>query len=103
MNSPSQQQVQCRVVGVEKLPAAAGNADSICAAIASAAAAGAPAARFSVEVRVLGQSALAATLTTADGKILPEQKFASSDRVLTANSIDFFARSLVETARAGVR
>ena len=103
MNSPSQQQIECRVVGGEKLPATAGSADSICAAIARAAAAAAPAARFSVEVRVLGQSALAATLTTSEGKILPEQKFASSDRLLTPNSIDFFARSLVETARAGAR
>ena len=103
MNSPSQQQIECRVVGAEKLPPTAGSADSICAAIARAAAAAAPAARFSVEVRVLGQSALAATLTTSDGNILPEQKFASSDRLLTANSIDFFARSLVETARAAAR
>ena len=103
MNSPSPHQVVCHVIGGDKLPASAGTADSICAAIVSAAAANAPAARFSVEVRVLGHSALAATLITADGKTLPEQKYASSDRQLTPDSIEFFAGSLVESARAGGR
>lgn len=101
MNSPSSHPVVCHVIGGDKLPASAGTPDSICDAILSAAAAHAPHARFSVEVRVLGQSALAATLTTADGKTLPEQKFASSDRLLNPDSIEFFAKSLVETARAG--
>jgi hypothetical protein len=50
--------------------------------------------RFSVEVKVLGRSALAATVTTADGSILPEQKMASSDRSLTRGSIERFARAL---------
>lgn len=103
MNSPSSHPVVCHVIGGDKLPASAGSPDSICDAILSAAAAHAPHARFSVEVRVLGQSALAATLTTADGKTLPEQKFASSDRLLNPDSIEFFAKSLVETARAGGR
>lgn len=101
MNSPSPHQIVCHVIGGNKLPTSAGTADSICAAIVSAAAAHAPSARFSVEVRVLGRSALAATLTTADGKTLPEQRFASSDRPLNPDSIEFFAKSLVETARAG--
>ncbi len=101
MNSPSPHQIVCHVIGGNKLPTSAGTADSICAAIVSAAAAHAPLARFSVEVRVLGRSALAATLTTADGKTLPEQRFASSDRPLNPDSIEFFAKSLVETARAG--
>lgn len=103
MTKTPHQIVECRVVGGDKLPAAAGNADSICAAITRAAEAGEPAARFSVEVRVLGQSALAATVTTADGRILPEQKYGSSDRLLNPDSIEFFAKSLVETARAGGR
>lgn len=103
MNSSASHQVDCRVVGGDKLPASAGSVDSICAAIVSAAAADAPGARFSVEVRVLGQSALAATLTTAGGKQLPEQKYASSDRPLNPDSIKFFAKSLVEAARAGER
>ena len=102
MNTPSHDQVECRVVGGGKLPASAGGPDSICAAITRAAAA-APATRFSVEVRVLGQSALAATLTTADGKVLPEQKYAISDRSLNTDSFDFFARSLVEVVRASGR
>jgi hypothetical protein len=51
---------------------------------------------------VLGAAALAATLTTADGKRLPEQRFAVSDRNLTKSSFDRFARALAEeAAKAG--
>ena len=53
----------------------------------AAAAAEAPDNRFSVEVRVLGSSSLAATLTTADGRKLPEQRFAASDRDLTKDIV----------------
>lgn len=101
MNSPSPQLVDCRVVGGDKLPASSGGTDALCAAIARAAAAEAPASRFSVEVRVLGHSSLAATLTTADGTSLPEHRFAVSDRSLTKGSIDRFAKALVgELVRA---
>lgn len=104
MNSPSSQLVDCRVVGGDKLPAAAGGPTALCDAIARAAAAATPPRRFSVEVRVLGSSALAATLTTADGRTLPEQKFASSDHDLTSRSLDRFASALVgEVARAASR
>lgn len=96
MNSPSPQQVDCRVIGGEKLPAETGGPDALCAAITRAAAIGAPARRFSVEVRVLGNSSLAATLKTADGKTLPEQRFAISDRSLTKGSVDRFAKALVD-------
>ena len=100
MNSPAPSTARCHVIGADKLPADIGGADSICAAIAHAAAQS-PGPAFTVEVRVLGASSLAATLTTADGKVLPEQKMAVSDRVLGRDSIDRFAASLVGTvARA---
>ena len=63
-----------------------------------------PNSRFSVEVRVLGSSSLAATLTTADGRKLPEQRFASSDRDLTKTSFERFAKALAgEAGKANSR
>ena len=64
----------------------------------------APNSRFSVEVRVLGKALLAATVTTADGKTLPVQKFAVSDRELTKSSFERFAKALAgEAAKADGR
>lgn len=101
MNSPSSQLVDCRVVDGDRLPAETGGPEALCAAIKRAATAEAPARKFSVEVRVLGSSSLAATLTTADGTVLPEQKFAISDRRLTKGSLERFAKALVgEVARS---
>lgn len=101
MNSPSSHAIDCRVIGGGKLPADSGGADSLCAAITRAAAIEAPGKKFSVEVRVLGSNALAATLTMADGRILPEQRFSISDRNLTKGSLDRFAKALVgEVGRA---
>ena len=104
MNSPSRQLTECRVLGAEQLPADTGGSATLCDAIARAAATDAPGRRFTVEVRVLGPSAMAATLTIADGTTLPEQKFQISDRGLTRGSLERFARALVgEVARAGAR
>ena len=100
MNSPSPQQVDCRVVGGDKLPPEAGGPDALCAAVMRAAAEAKPAGRFSVEVRVLSASSLAATLKTADGTVLPEQRFAISDRRLTKGSVDRFAKALVSAVAA---
>ena len=95
MNSSASQLVQCRIVGGSKLPVETGGADALCAAIERAAEQAVPTQKFSVEVRVLGSTGLAATLTTANGTRLPERKFAISDRSLTKASIDRFAKSLV--------
>lgn len=104
MNSPSPQLVDCRIVGGDKLPADSGGADALCQAIADAAAEQAPGRRFQVDVQVLGRSALAATVTTADGTRLPEQKMAISDRGLTRGSLERFAKALAgEVARAHPR
>ena len=94
----------CRVVGAGQLPAETGGADAICAAIRSAAQQQAPGVSFSVEVRVLSASSLAAAVSLADGRTLPEQKFAVSDRLLNRGSIDRFAAAIAaEIGRAGNR
>ena len=85
----------CRVVHAEKLPAEAGNADALCSAIQQAISARAPHVRFSAEVRVLSKSALSATLV-ANGRALPEQQFAVSDRNLNSRSIERFAAAMAE-------
>ena len=101
MNSPTPQLVECRISGGDKLPADSGSADALCNAIRNAAAQQAPGSRFTVDVKVLGRSALAATITTAKGTRLPEQKMAISDRGLTAGSLERFANALAgEMARA---
>ena len=103
MTSPTGPLTDCRVIGGSKLPASSGGSEALCAAIAKAAAQ-AEAGRFSVEVRVLGRSKLAATLTTADGRKLPEQRFAVSDSSLTRASFARFANALAgEAAKAGGR
>ncbi|MEA3058271.1 MAG: hypothetical protein QOF34_1086, partial [Sphingomonadales bacterium] len=65
MSAPGQAQRPCRVSGADKLPAQAGGADAICAAIERAVAAGAPNVRYSADVRVLSKSSLAATLVVS--------------------------------------
>jgi hypothetical protein len=101
MSTPEQAQGPCRVTGAEKLPAGAGGAGAICAAVERAVAAQAPNVRYSVEVRVLSRTALAANLETA-GRKLPELKFSVSDRELNPRAIGHFADSVAE-ALAGAR
>src|SRR5690242_11343814 len=83
----------CRVVNGEKLPPESGGASAVCSAIEHAMAARAPKVRYTAEVRVLSKSALAA-LIVANGKALPEQQFAVSDRNLNPLSIKRFAEGL---------
>jgi hypothetical protein len=90
----------CRVVGGEKLPNGAG-ATAICAAIERAMASRAPTVRYSAEVRVLSKAALSATIV-ANGRTLPEQQFAVSDRDLNPGAIERFAQALAdEVVKAG--
>lgn len=104
MNESMPQMVDCRIVGGDSLPADSGGADALCAAIREAAAEQAPGSRFQVEVTVKGPSMLTATITTADGARLPEQKFAVSDRQLSRGSLERFAMALAgEVARAEAR
>ena len=87
---------RCQVIGAEKLPAETGGARQVCAAIEAAAATRAPGSGYSVEVRVLSDSMLAARVRMADGQSLPEQKMAVSDRKLSRSSIDRFAIAIGE-------
>ena len=102
MNSTdSQPAPSCRVIEGNKLPAESGGADALCREIAAATAQAAPGVRYSIEIRVLPRSRLSATVTTADGRTLPEQGMASMDKPLTAGSFKRFAASIAsELAKA---
>lgn len=103
MNSPEPQSApSCRIIDGNKLPAASGGPDALCREIAAATAAAAPGVRYTVEVRVLPRARLSATVTTADGRTLPELGIASMDKPLTASSFKRFAESIAsELAKAG--
>lgn len=95
--SPPRPIVECKVSGAEKLPAGVGGAAAICTAM-NAAAAQSATNGVRVDVRVLGTSRLAATLSNSGGRVLAERRFATSDRALTRSAIDRFARSLMNAA-----
>lgn len=83
----------CRVIAGEKLLAEQNGPASICTEIERAIAAGAPRVRYSVEVKVLSKSRLAASVVV-NGRALPEQNFAIMDSDLNAGAIQRFAASL---------
>jgi hypothetical protein len=95
MASPSGQSTTCRIVDGGKLPDGSGGAAALCSAIERAAAAKAPGVAYTVEVRVLSSSRLAATVTSG-GRKLPEQNFATMDRELNSGSFDRFAAALAD-------
>jgi len=103
MNSSDRQPSQtCRVIDGNKLPAESGGADSLCREIAAATAEAAPGIRYAIEIRVLPRARLSATVTTADGRTLPELGIASMDKPLTASSFKRFAESIAsELAKTG--
>ena len=97
MNSPEPRpSPSCQVIDGNKLPAESGGADGLCREIAAATAKAAPGVRYSVEIKVLPRSRLSATVTTADGRRLPELGMASMDKPLTAGSFKRFAASIAE-------
>ena len=95
MASPSGHSTPCRIVDGDKLPDGSGGAAALCTAIERAAAAKAPGVAYTVEVKVLSSSRLAATLTSA-GRKLPEQNFATMDRELNGGSFERFAAALAD-------
>ena len=99
MSSPSPNTGKCVVEGAAKLPAAAGDSDAICTVIESSMAEKAPGIGYRVAVEVRTSSMLAATVTLESGKVLPEQKFAVMDHVLTLSMVRDFADSLAEQVR----
>ncbi len=88
---------QCRIVGGTKLPVASGGPQALCAAIEAAAAKQAPGAAYTVQLRVLSAYSLAAAVRMADGRSLPEQKLAVTDRALNRASIDRFANAIANS------
>src|SRR6476620_21510 len=77
---------QCRVLAQEKLGAGSGGAATICAEIERALGAAVPGALYRIDVRVISPARLSAT-GTVNGRNLPEQNLASSDRDLTPGAI----------------
>lgn len=90
----------CIVSGADKLPAGL-NGDAICAAIRAAARKASSGTGFSVEIRVVSASSLAARISLRDGRTLPEQKMAVSDRSLDSGSIERFAMAIVNAVAGG--
>lgn len=85
---------QCNVVGGEKLPPQSGGADALCAAIRQAVSAKIPGVGFTADVTVISDWKLGATITTADGRHLPEQRHVVLDAKLDKRSFEQFANSL---------
>lgn len=84
----------CHISGAEKLPDDVGGAKVLCEVIRESAREQAPHASFSVDVRVVSRSMLAAVVTLKDGRKLPEQKIAVSDSALKRSSIKRFADAI---------
>jgi hypothetical protein len=97
MSSPNGQSTRCQVLDGDKLPAQSGGPRALCEAIERAVSQKVPRAAFSVEVRVLSPTRLAATLTV-EGRKLPEQNFASMDRQLDGGSFGRFAAAIADQA-----
>ena len=95
MEAPNGQAPSCQVLDGDKLPAESGGAAALCEAIHRAVMKNAPNAKFTVEIKVLSSSRLAATVTSG-GRTLPEQKFATMDRELTRSSFERFAAAIAE-------
>ena len=88
-------QGHCTVIDASKLPLEAGGSEGLCRAIELAVAKRSPGLRYTAEVRVISKASLSAALRV-EGRALPEQKFAVSDRDLNAALIERFARSIAE-------
>jgi hypothetical protein len=103
MTSADPASVHCLVKDAGKLPAGL-SGDSVCAAIRAAAApalaaAGAAGGTLSVHVTVISDSRITAAVTLAR-KPLPEPRVASSDRPLSAQSIQMLARAIAAEVAA---
>ena len=94
MNAPSNAAAQCNVVGAEKLPPQSGGADALCAAIKKAVAEKIPGVGFTANVTVISDWKIGGTVTTADGRHLPEQRHVIMDAKLDQRSFEQFANSL---------
>ena len=99
--STADQSATCQVIDGGKLPADSGGAKALCEAVTAAVEAQAPGQGYSVEIRVLGSSRLAA-LVTKDGRKIAEQNLASMDKLITSGSFKRFAAAIAaKLAKSG--
>lgn len=96
MTMPTANSGPCRVTGGAKLLAASGGAGALCSAIERAAKKRAPAAKFTVDVRVRSPASMTAVVRLADGRLLPEQTMAVSDAAIGRSAVERFARAIAE-------
>lgn len=97
MNTDLANEVRCSLLGAQLLPLDVGGAQGVCAEIQRAAAA-AGAGPVKVVVTVHSSSELTAEITNKHGHVLPELRFAKSDRPLSRASVRRFARTIAELA-----
>lgn len=103
VTAPGQPIARCQVVEGDKLPAASGGIDALCAAIDRAAAARGVEQGFSVKVRVGPRSMLAAVVTLADGSTLPAVNMAEMDREVTRSTLDRFGDAVADHIKGTAR
>lgn len=103
MERPPAKPAQCSVSGADRLPAEVGGGDAICSAIRAATQQKAPGADYRVEVEVVSASSLAAHVKLNDGRVLPEQRMAVSDRLLNRGSIERFAVAIAAAVAGSAR
>jgi hypothetical protein len=99
MNKSAGELGHCRVIDGQKLPAELGGEQSLCTAIAQALRPGV-ANGAAIEVNVVSPYLLSATVTMADGRMLPAIKVGSSDRPLSRRAVQMLADSIAAQAAA---
>jgi len=103
MTPPSSTGIDCTLVGADKLPAAAGPADTLCNRIRSIVVANSPASGVSLTIQVHTSYFISGAATLADGRTLPEQKVAISDAELNAKAVEMLANGLARQIREAVQ
>lgn len=95
MSTGAEEQFHCNVIDGDKLPAASGGPNALCAAIERAISARSLGVAVTAEVKVLSSHRLSASLSRG-GEQLPVQQFASMDRELGRNSFERFAAAIAD-------
>jgi hypothetical protein len=91
----------CTVTGPAKYVEEAGGTDALCQAVVAALAKAAPGAHR-VEVKLLSPSRMAAAVQLADGRTLPELRFAVSDGAIGAAVVRRFAQDIANQISSSV-
>ena len=100
MAKPVSKQVDCRVFGADKLPAASGGTKTLCAAVETAARKQVPGKPFTVDVSVISQWMLSGKVRLKGGRVLPEQKMAMNDKNFDRIALERFASAVVAQVKA---